>query len=84
MRNAAHATRCFVGSILYAPWCAVITLITISYRLVAPITPIGRLFTVDIAVVRLGVVAVLIGLGAAALEPRTNRESVVAPVGHHW
>ena len=55
------------GSIPDALWWAVITLTTIGYGDVAPITPMGRVFTACVAVVGLGMVAVPTGLIAAAL-----------------
>lgn len=62
------------GSIPDALWWAVITLTTIGYGDVTPITPLGRVFAAGMALVGLGMVAVPTGLIAAALARRRHED----------
>ena len=55
------------GSIPAALWWAVITLTTIGYGDVYPVTPLGRVLTTFVALLGLGMVAIPTGLLAAAL-----------------
>ena len=55
------------GSIPAALWWAVITLTTIGYGDVYPVTPLGKVLTTFVALLGLGMVAIPTGLLAAAL-----------------
>ena len=55
------------GSIPAALWWAVITLTTIGYGDVYPVTPLGKVLTTFVALLGLGMVALPTGLLAAAL-----------------
>ena len=55
------------GSIPAALWWAVITLTTIGYGDVYPVTPLGKVLTTLVALLGLGMVAIPTGLLAAAL-----------------
>ena len=55
------------GSIPEALWWAVITLTTIGYGDVYPVTPLGKVLTTFVALLGLGMVAIPTGLLAAAL-----------------
>jgi voltage-gated potassium channel len=73
------------ASVFHAMWWAIVTLTTLGYGDVVPITAGGRLFTTAILFVGLGVVAVPAGLVASALtavlreEGRMPDGSVDAP-----
>ena len=56
------------ASIFHSLWWAVITLTTVGYGDMFPVTLVGRLFTIVILLVGLGIVAVPTGLIASALE----------------
>ena len=62
------------GSILDSLWWAVCTLTTVGYGDVYPVTPLGRVFTVLILAIGLGIVAVPAGLFATALSKATRNE----------
>ena len=55
------------GSVPAALWWAVITLTTIGYGDVYPVTPLGKVLTALVALLGLGMVAIPTGLLAAAL-----------------
>ena len=55
------------SSIPESLWWAVVTLTTVGYGDVYPITPLGRLFTGLVMIIGLGVVAGLTGVIASAL-----------------
>ena len=59
------------GSIPASLWWAVITLTTIGYGDVSPVTPIGKALTSFVALLGLGLVAIPTGLLAAALMKGT-------------
>ena len=61
------------GSIPAALWWAVITLTTIGYGDVYPITPLGKVLTTFVALLGLGMVAIPTGLLAAALMKSTTK-----------
>jgi voltage-gated potassium channel len=66
------------GSVFHCLWWAVVTLTTVGYGDVYPVTVGGRVFTFLVLIVGLGVVAVPTGIMASALsEARTmeDRES---------
>ncbi len=55
------------GSIPAALWWSVVTLTTVGYGDVIPVTPVGRVFTGVIVLLGIGVVAVPTGLIASGL-----------------
>lgn len=56
------------ASIVHAMWWAVITLTTVGYGDVYPVTAGGRVFTAMVLILGLGIVAVPTGLFASALS----------------
>ncbi|WP_127520514.1 ion transporter [Mesorhizobium sp. Z1-4] len=66
------------GSVFDALWWAAITLTTVGYGDVYPVTMLGRLFTVLILLVALGIVAVPTGLIASALTALRQEEREAA------
>jgi len=63
------------GSIFHCLWWATVTLTTVGYGDVYPITAGGRIFTFFILIIGLGVVAVPTGLIASALAKARNVEN---------
>lgn len=63
------------SSIPESLWWAVVTLTTVGYGDVYPITPLGRLFTGLVMIIGLGVVAGLTGVIASALTHVREEES---------
>lgn len=63
------------GSIPAALWWAVITLTTIGYGDVYPVTPLGRVLTTFVALLGLGMVAIPTGLLAAALMKSATKST---------
>lgn len=61
------------GSVPAALWWAVITLTTIGYGDVYPVTPLGKVLTTLVALLGLGMVAIPTGLLAAALMKSTTK-----------
>ena len=57
-------------------WCAAISLTSVGYGDVYPITPAGRLMTLAMVLTGMGIVAVPTALLASALSRVHNRESV--------
>lgn len=64
------------ASIFHSLWWAVVTLSTVGYGDVYPITTGGRIFTAVILIVGLGIVAAPAGLVASALSEAREIESV--------
>jgi voltage-gated potassium channel len=62
-------------SIFHSLWWAIVTLTTVGYGDVVPITIGGRLFTFFILLIGLGIVAVPSGVLASALSEVRNREA---------
>ena len=62
------------GSVFHCMWWAIVTLTTVGYGDVYPITVGGRIFTFVILMMGLGVVAVPTGLFASALAQTRRRE----------
>ena len=63
------------ASIFHSLWWAVCTLTTVGYGEVYPITAGGKIFTVVILMVGLGVVAVPTGLISSALSETNTKEN---------
>ena len=63
------------GSIPAALWWAVITMTTIGYGDVYPVTPAGKALTALVALLGLGMVAIPTGLLAAALMKSATRKT---------
>ena len=63
------------GSIPAALWWAVITLTTIGYGDVYPVTPLGKGLTTFVALLGLGMVAIPTGLLAAALMKSATKST---------
>jgi voltage-gated potassium channel len=61
-------------SIFHSLWWAIVTLTTVGYGDVVPITIGGRLFTFFILLIGLGIVAVPSGVLASALSEIRDRE----------
>lgn len=61
-------------SVFDAMWWAAVTLTTVGYGDIYPITPLGRLFTVFMLFVALGIIAVPTGLVASTLVAIRHRE----------
>ena len=65
------------GSILDSMWWAVVTLTTIGYGDVFPVTPGGKFFTAFVALIGVGLIAIPSGLLASVLtEARVEREQM--------
>ena len=65
------------GSIFHSLWWAVVTLTTLGYGDVYPITVGGRIFTFFVLMVGLGIVAVPTGIMASALSQARSMDSSV-------
>lgn len=63
------------ASVLDAMWWAAVTLTTVGYGDVYPVTPVGRIFTVLMLFVALGIIAIPTGLVASALSAIRAREA---------
>ena len=63
------------ASVFHSLWWAVVTLTTVGYGDVYPVTAGGRLFTFGVLVVGLGVVSVPAGLMASALSEARKTEA---------
>ena len=65
------------GSILDSMWWAVVTLTTVGYGDVFPITPGGKIFTAFVTLIGVGLIAIPSGLLASVLtEARVEREQL--------
>jgi voltage-gated potassium channel len=65
------------GSIPSAMWWAFVTLTTVGYGDVTPVTPVGRAFGAAITVVSIGIVALPAGLLASSFSARLRRNTDV-------
>ena len=65
------------GSIFHCLWWAMVTLTTVGYGDVYPITVGGRIFTVFVMIIGIGIVAVPTGLFASALTRTRNKSEQV-------
>ena len=63
------------GSIPAALWWSVITLTTIGYGDVSPVTPMGKVLTTFVALLGIGMVAIPTGLLAASLMKTAMKDS---------
>jgi voltage-gated potassium channel len=78
------------ASVFDGLWCAVVTLTTVGYGDLYPVTPGGRLFTFVVLILGLGVIAVPSGLLASALsrvraEELAQREAALERAQErHW
>jgi len=63
------------GSIFDAMWWAAVTLTTVGYGDVYPVTAVGRIFTVLMLFVALGIIAIPTGLVASALSAIRAKEA---------
>jgi len=61
------------GSIPRALWWAVVTLTTVGYGDVAPITPLGKALAAAVAVIGIGLIALPAGMLAAAFSDAIQR-----------
>ncbi|OWJ64086.1 ion transporter [Inquilinus limosus] len=66
------------ASVLDAMWWAAVTLTTVGYGDIYPVTPVGRVFTVLMLFVALGIIAIPTGLVASALSAIRTREEAAA------
>ena len=66
------------ASVFDAMWWAAVTLTTVGYGDVYPVTPVGRIFTVLMLFVALGIIAVPTGLVASALSAIRAKEAAAA------
>ncbi|WP_429226466.1 ion transporter [Inquilinus ginsengisoli] len=66
------------ASVFDAMWWAAVTLTTVGYGDVYPVTAIGRIFTVLMLFVALGIIAIPTGLVASALGAIRAKEAAVA------
>lgn len=64
------------ASVFDALWWAAITLTTVGYGDIYPVTPLGRVFTVLMLFIALGIIAVPTGLVASALTSAENAPAV--------
>jgi voltage-gated potassium channel len=62
------------GSVFHCMWWAVVTLTTVGYGDVYPVTVGGRVFTACVLVVGIGIIAVPTGLFASALTKGRKKE----------
>jgi voltage-gated potassium channel len=69
------------GSVFQCMWWAVVTLTTVGYGDVVPVTIGGRIFTSVILVLGVGIIAVPTGLFAAAMKRTHERDSKRDPGG---
>jgi voltage-gated potassium channel len=63
------------GSIFDAMWWAAVTLTTVGYGDIYPVTAVGRIFTVLMLFVALGIIAIPTGLVASALSAIRAKEA---------
>ncbi|WP_304608559.1 ion transporter [Inquilinus sp. Marseille-Q2685] len=66
------------GSVFDAMWWAAVTLTTVGYGDVTPVTAVGRIFTVLMLFVALGIIAIPTGLVASALSAIRQKEASAA------